>query len=355
MGGTSLSRPWITIVIATYNSSRFLPRIWESLNSQRVPENVEPMEIITVDGGSQDDSKHLAAKFGFRVIENPAGHAIAAKHIGLNAARSRLVCFLDHDELLMSRDSLFNRYELFQQHSNLRAMISAGSSFSQADSTSNMYASEFGDPVSMMTYRCPNSDKFRINALNKRLKVFSVDKKSVLYVAGSEKKPILCELVAGSGLVDVDYFRNKFPFVLEDENCVPHLYYYFGQTDELDLVGVIKGDSVSHDSVDSWSSVRKKISWRVNNGINSTEISGSGFSGRQHSPLYSPKKQLLMYAIYCLLFFGPIYDSLYLAVTRRRFAYVNHFCLSYFVLFKAAQLKIKKLIGKNTGTRYGGS
>lgn len=355
MSGSSENRPWFSIVIATFNSSRFLRKIKDSLDSQESPPGAKSMEILAVDGGSTDDTRELAQRLGFRLIDNPAGHAIAAKHIGLNAANARLVCFLDHDELLTSSRSLLDRYELFQKNVELRAMISAGYRFDSSDSTSNMYASEFGDPVSMATYRCPNSERFRIAALNKRLGIFSSGDGVVLYVAGSEKKPILCEMAAGSGVVDVDFFRVNFPDVLEDENCVPHLYYYLGQSVQTDLLGVILGDTVVHDSVDSWKTVCRKISWRINNGINSTDIQTSGLRGRQHSTMYSPKRQLTGYAIYCALVVGPIFDAFRLAITRRRIGYLSHFWLSYFVLVKAIQLRTKRFFGKSTETRYGGS
>jgi glycosyltransferase involved in cell wall biosynthesis len=311
------------------------------------------MEILAVDGGSTDDTRKLVESLGFRLIENPAGHAIAAKHIGLNEAAGRLVCFLDHDELLTSNRSLLNRFELFQKHADLRAMISAGYKFESEDATSNMYASEFGDPVSMATYRCPNSERFRISALNRRLKISSLDDQAILYVAGSDQKPILCEMAAGSGVIDVDYFRNNFPAVFEDENSVPHLYYFLGHSSKTDLLGVIKGDTVVHDSVDSWKTVCRKIAWRVNNGINSTDIQVSGMSGRQHSEMYSPIKQLITYVVYCALVFGPLYDAVLLAITRRRVGYLNHFWLSYYVLAKAIQLRTKHFLGRSTGTRYG--
>jgi glycosyltransferase involved in cell wall biosynthesis len=355
VSGLSENRPWFSVVVATYNSSRFLKKIKDSLESQESPVGAGSIELLAVDGGSTDDTRVLAQSLGFRLIENPAGHAIAAKHIGLNSATARLVCFLDHDELLTSNRSLLDRYELFQKNVDLRAMISAGYRFDSNDPTSNMYASEFGDPVSMATYRCPNSERFRIGAFNRRLKISSSGNGAVLYVAGSEKKPILCEMAAGSGVVDVDFYRVNFPHLLEDENCVPHLYYYLGQSVQTDLLGVIVGDTVVHDSVDSWKTVCRKISWRINNGINSTDIQTSGLSGRQHSDLYSPKRQLVGYAVYCALIFGPVFDAFRLAITRRRIGYLSHFWLSYFVLVKAIQLRTKRLLGKSTDTRYGGS
>ena len=346
-------RPWITVVIATYNSSRFLTSLSESLKRQEAPDACGSMEILAVDGGSTDDTRELASALGFSVIHNPAGHAIAAKHIGLMSAKSRLVCFLDHDELFTSDSALRTRFELFNRYTNLRAMISAGYRFTAKDSTSNMYASEFGDPVSMQSYRCPNNEQFRVASLCRRLKTEVMHEDSVLFRAASETLPILCEMAAGSGVVDVDYYKQVFPEIVTEENSVPHLYYLLGRDDAVDLVGVVSGDAISHDSVDSWKTVRKKISWRINNAINSTDIAASGFSGRKHSELYSPKRQLVSYVLYCVSIVGPLWDSLTLVITRKRWGYLNHFFLTYFVLFESMRLKAQAIFSKKSLNRYG--
>jgi glycosyltransferase involved in cell wall biosynthesis len=346
-------RPWITVVIATYNSSRFLTSLSESLKRQEAPDACGSMEILAVDGGSTDGTRDLASALGFSVIHNPAGHAIAAKHIGLIAAKSRLVCFLDHDELFTSDSALRTRFELFNRYTNLRAMISAGYRFTAEDSTSNMYASEFGDPVSMQSYGCPNNDQFRIAALSRRLMTEVIHEDSVLFRAASETHPILCEMAAGSGVVDVDYYKQVFPEIVAEENSVPHLYYLLGRDGAVDLIGVVRGDAISHDSVDSWKTVRKKISWRINNAINSTDIAASGFSGRKHSELYSPKRQLVSYVFYCVFIIGPLCDSVRLALTRRRLGYLYHFVLSYFVLFESIRLKTRSIFNKKSLSRYG--
>jgi glycosyltransferase involved in cell wall biosynthesis len=346
-------RPWITVVIATYNSSRFLTSLSESLKRQEAPDACGSMEILAVDGGSTDGTRDLASALGFSVIHNPAGHAIAAKHIGLIAAKSRLVCFLDHDELFTSDSALRTRFELFNRYTNLRAMISAGYRFTAEDSTSNMYASEFGDPVSMQSYRCPNNDQFRIAALSRRLMTEVIHEDSVLFRAASETHPILCEMAAGSGVVDVDYYKQVLPEIVAEENSVPHLYYLLGRDGAVDLIGVVRGDAISHDSVDSWKTVRKKISWRINNAINSTDIAASGFSGRKHSELYSPKRQLVSYVFYCVFIIGPLCDSVRLALTRRRLGYLYHFVLSYFVLFESIRLKTRSIFNKKSLSRYG--
>lgn len=343
-------RPWMTVVIASYNSSRFLDRIAMNLSEQETPGDDSVLEVLLVDGGSTDDTVIKAKQLGFMVLENPDGDPISAKFIGLNNAKARLVCILDHDEFLVRTDSLLAKFEFFRQTTNLRAVVSAGYRFKN-DVTSNMYASEFGDPVSMMIYRSPNNEHFKLTSFQRHLKLTASEVGKSIFIAASEQQPILCEMAAGAGVIDIDFFRLYHPEMFESKNIFPHAYYLLDNTD---CIGMIHGDAVLHDSAESWSVVRSKIVWRLNNAINETDISNSGFSGRSHTSVYSPRLQKIKFSVYCLTLVWPFVDALWLAATRRRWGYLNHFLLTYFVVFKTVQMKFRGAKGKPiSAKRYG--
>lgn len=344
-------RPWITIVVATYNSARFLPAIATMLERQQHPAGETEIEVLAVDGGSIDGTRELARSLGFDVLDNPAGNAIVAKNIGLQHASARLVCILDHDEILIRDDSLSRRYEAFSRDSSLRAVVSAGYRFGPSESSANMYASEFGDPASMLIYRCPNNERYRLKVFESRLEVVSSDDGVHTFRAGSESKPILCEMAAGSGTVDVDYFRSQHPEVLADRNAFPHAYYFLNPDDH---IAILDGDSVSHSSADSWSVVRSKVAWRVQNAVGGTSVDSSGFTGRRHTPMYSPGRHSMRFALYSILVLPPLADSIYLAISRRRIGYLQHFSLTYYVVWKAVSLRVTRMARKSVNeTRYG--
>lgn len=344
-------RSWMTVVIATYNSARFLPGLANMLERQMKPPESGSLEVLIVDGGSSDETRTLAIEMGFRVIDNPEGNAIAAKNIGIRNASARLVCILDHDESLVRNDSLLRRFEAFESDPNLRAIISAGYEFLPGESAANMYASEFGDPVSLATYRCPNNARFRLSLLRNRLVEVSRKGEMHLFSAGSEQRPILCEMAAGSGTIDVDFFRDNHPQVLDDKNALPHAYYYLGNGDR---IGVLERDSILHSSAENWSVVRSKISWRVRNAVLNTGVSQSGFSGRSHSDLYSPRSHALRFSLYALTILPPLCDALSLAFSRRRVGYLNHFLLTYYVVWSAAWFRLSRLLGRAVNeARYG--
>lgn len=341
----------MTVVIATFNSARFLPSLHEMFAQQEQPENGTSLEILAVDGGSKDETRDLAAELGFSVIDNPQGNPIAAKFLGLNHAQSRLVCFLDHDEQLVKKDALLNRYRLFGRDSSLRAVISCGYQFDRSDSTSNMYASEFGDPVSLVVYRSPNNENFRTRVFSSRLRTVSVQGTAFTFEASSESRPILCEMAAGSGVIDADFYRTHHPSLFVDQNLLPHAYYLLGSSDHL---AIVAGDSVTHDSAESWKIVRAKVKWRLGNAINQTGVSSSGFSGRSHSSLYSPGRHARVFLVYAMTLLPPLVDSVWLAITRRRIGYLNHFLLTYYVVGTSISMRLKKSLGRKIAlTRYG--
>ncbi len=88
----------VAATLIVRDEARFLPGCLETL-SDRVD------EIIVVDTGSQDDSVDLAKAAGARLLHhNWAGDFSEARNIGLNAARSDWILYIDADERLILPD-----------------------------------------------------------------------------------------------------------------------------------------------------------------------------------------------------------------------------------------------------------
>jgi glycosyltransferase involved in cell wall biosynthesis len=94
----SVSDLSIALVINTYQQAHYLPASIESALKQTVPFD----DIIVVDDGSTDNPAAVVAKYpGVRMIRQPNKGLAAARNIGLNAASSHYIAFLDADDLLM--------------------------------------------------------------------------------------------------------------------------------------------------------------------------------------------------------------------------------------------------------------
>jgi len=95
--------PLVSVILATRNRSKLLPRAVESVALQKYPK----WEIVLVDDGSTDDtpavvrrlSEHLGAEKlrGLRISQSGV---CAARNRGLDAARGEVVAYLDDDNTM---------------------------------------------------------------------------------------------------------------------------------------------------------------------------------------------------------------------------------------------------------------
>ena len=115
MNTTPESLPVVTILIATFNSEKILPRTLEGIKKQSYPQ--DKLDLLAVDGGSTD---------GGRGIHNPRTEPVHAKLLGMQAARGRYVLTLDHDEVMVNPDSILHKVQALQAHPEYKAALCGG-------------------------------------------------------------------------------------------------------------------------------------------------------------------------------------------------------------------------------------
>lgn len=90
------SCPLISVVIPTYNASRFLADAVTSVRQQ----GYNPLEVIVVDDGSTDETRRMAADWpDVTYIYQQNRGASEARNTGIMAATGSLLAFLDSDDL----------------------------------------------------------------------------------------------------------------------------------------------------------------------------------------------------------------------------------------------------------------
>ncbi|NLW36580.1 glycosyltransferase family 2 protein [Syntrophorhabdus aromaticivorans] len=98
-----VANPLVSIIIPTYNYGLYLSRALESCLDQSYPS----IEVIVVDDGSTDDTKHVVERYGSKVTylyqENKG--VSTARNTGLDRASGEFVTFLDSDDYL-THDSI---------------------------------------------------------------------------------------------------------------------------------------------------------------------------------------------------------------------------------------------------------
>lgn len=92
-----MTRPAISIVMATYNGARYLREAIDSLREQTLP----PSEIVVVDDGSVDETPDILRSYGDAIVvvsQQNQGHS-AARNAGLSKATGDYVALMDHDDV----------------------------------------------------------------------------------------------------------------------------------------------------------------------------------------------------------------------------------------------------------------
>ena len=94
-----MSRPWLSVIVPTYNGESFLPNALNSILSQ----GDEQIEVIAVDDGSTDSTiqilESFSAKLTLRIItRGHVGNWAANTNYGLALAQGDFICFLHQDD-----------------------------------------------------------------------------------------------------------------------------------------------------------------------------------------------------------------------------------------------------------------
>jgi glycosyltransferase involved in cell wall biosynthesis len=88
--------PLVSVIIPTYNGSRFLAETIESALAQTYPHK----EILVVDDGSTDDTRAVVSRYegSVRYVYQANAGTAAARNTGIRAASGSLIALLDHDD-----------------------------------------------------------------------------------------------------------------------------------------------------------------------------------------------------------------------------------------------------------------
>lgn len=92
--------PTISVVIATFNSSRTIELCLRSIRTQEYPQ--DNIEIILADGGSKDETREIARSYNVRWVnvDSNKQNAEYNKSIGISHAKNEILAMIDHDNVL---------------------------------------------------------------------------------------------------------------------------------------------------------------------------------------------------------------------------------------------------------------
>jgi len=86
----------VSVIIPTLNEEKYLPRCLKSLVSQATDRS---LEIMVIDGGSTDDTVHVAKNYADEVLIKPRAPVGAARNLGAKVAKGDILAFIDADTI----------------------------------------------------------------------------------------------------------------------------------------------------------------------------------------------------------------------------------------------------------------
>jgi len=335
----------VTIVIATFNSMHVLPKVLAAIKGQTIL--FDSISVILVDGGSTDETTSYGESCGCKIVKNPRTEPVYAKYLGLLECETQFLVYLDHDEVFNNRDCLKDQIDCAKSTKN-KIMLSSGYVNPKEGHAINNYINEYGDPFSRFMYNSSKEPERFIAELKMKYTVISENDHWMEIDFGMDRKLPLIELLAMGTMIDKNYFVEHFPNVVTIPENLPHLFYFF--LSQKSRVAICKNHKLIHYSSESILSYLKKIEWRIKNNIHHVESTGAaGFlireklmSSREN---YLSKYKKFLFLPYSLLIFPCIFDSLFLAITRRKLIYLIHAPLCVYTSAKIITNIVAKFLG----------
>ena len=95
----------VSIIIPTKNNAGILEKCLKSIENLDYPK--EELEVVIVDGHSEDGTVEIARKYGCRVVYESVGTIGGARNIGVQNSNGEFIVFTDAD-CVAERDWLKN-------------------------------------------------------------------------------------------------------------------------------------------------------------------------------------------------------------------------------------------------------
>ncbi len=85
--------PFVSIIVPVRNEEKYIGECLEAIFSQTYPK--ERMEVLVVDGMSEDKTRDIAKKFPVKILDNPNLQRVFALNIGIKHAKGDIILRVD--------------------------------------------------------------------------------------------------------------------------------------------------------------------------------------------------------------------------------------------------------------------
>jgi len=341
--------PDFSVVIPTLNSSLTLAQTLESIRCQEYDQ--DRVEILVIDGGSTDDTREIAARFGCEVLDNPMVQQEHAKYIGLQNARGKAAIFIDSDECFESRGSLAARAGVLRDHPSYKFMLAGGYRTPPGASAINDYQVHFADPFNYLLTGTSGDAGLFVDSWKKLYDVVEETDDFAGFELSADKVQPTVDLCAGS-TVDMEYVRGEFAEELKDPLVPPRLFYLSARKSP--RVAILKEDFIVHYSADSLRTYLKKLDWRVKTNIHYPDVVAIGYVNRERFEPRRIRIKKYLFIPYAFTVVVPLAQGIREAVRTGKLVCLLHPVLSFYAAADICWQYLMKAIGRKPALKtYG--
>ncbi|MGB5445821.1 MAG: glycosyltransferase [Psychromonas sp.] len=172
----------VSVIIPTFNNSKWIKSCIESVNNQ----TVQVAEIIIIDDGSNDDTNCIIQDYldkypYIRYVYQKNAGVSAARNTGINIATGKLVAFLDSDDLWLPEKTK-------KQIDLLNSLITKDTSFAFIDTFSIDYQNTFFGGVRCYNKKGCYKQKLLYNNLVNSTSTVICSRKMLIDAGGFDEK-----------------------------------------------------------------------------------------------------------------------------------------------------------------------
>lgn len=310
--------PRVSIIMPAYNAADTIETALQSIRRQTVADEVE---ILVIDGGSTDDTRAIARRYGATVLDNPQRLPEPAKVIGMRRAAGRYIVEQDTDEEWLRPDQLEQRLALFAQYPDVHCIVCDVQHPGPDAGLAAAYLCACGDPFSFFVNRLQKGvyRTFCGNPANRP------PRPGLLRFRPGDPAPIGD---GGTTMFDLAWVKQQFPQEWDDIRFVCAMTNRIIQA--TGCCGCIPGDDIRHHVKAGLRTYLSKLRFRVVNNLFHQQE--SGFSARAADAVNRRfARRKYWFVLYAATLVGPLADSVRLAVRERAPSMLLHAFYVYYV------------------------
>lgn len=335
-----MSEIFFSVVMPTYNSESTIEMALKSIRMQKFPQ--ENVEILVIDGGSQDKTLEIARKYNATILKNEKKFPEYAKRIGFEKARGKWIIMQDSDEVLVHEEQLQKRKEFFDENPNVYCLFPDICIPGDNCGIACAYINWFGDPFSYIVYGLSHS---RIESQRKYLHKKTEKGNLYKYKTGD----IFPIGDGGTTAINVEKAKEIFGEEYFTQEFTVSIFYKM--VEKTSYVGCIPKDDIIHYSMSKFGAYLKKLHFRVHTNLNDTAQAGYTVRAAQNKTL---ERRKILFILYVVSVFVPLLDAIRMCIKYRKISLLLHFVYTYYLVGVMGIEVMKKIFNvKNTDVRYG--